>query len=81
VANFNHVVLAGTLSDLVTERNGYISSFDLSIRKQNKPTVYVACTWWGEISPEMVGMDFLVHGELVNAAGSVAVAVTDMEVV
>ena len=79
MANFNHVVLAGTMRGIVCDITTF---FDLEIRVQNKPTVYVPCYWPGKINTDMEDHDVLIHGELVaDRTSLITLTVTDLEVI
>ena len=82
MANFNHVILAGTVRNLAFYATMFRSDFELEIWGQDKPAVWATCSWAGEISPDLEDRDFVVHGELVgDRTGSLSVRVINLEVI
>jgi hypothetical protein len=65
VANFNLVVLAGTVRDIHYYVDHGEATFDIEIRVQNKPDVFVKCCHLCNIEvTQLENHDVIAHGEI-----------------
>lgn len=82
MANYNHVVLAGTMEEHFYNAPKRMTYFSLSIRENNKPDVHVDCEFNGMIHADVSGRDILLHGSLIYPGPEgLEVAVTEWEIV